>query len=119
MDGGLRKYFIDNGLEKLLIYLPGKQTAGIDPNQDNKVILVNCWEEWINTEGKNGKMIYPDVIDDEKDGLLKFNVNNTEASNQVMGLGWTLVADYFMKANFRKTVKQMNVMETFPMRKVL
>lgn len=119
MDGGLRKYFIDNGLEKLLIYLPGKQTAGIDPNQDNKVILINCWEEWINTEGKNGKMIYPDVIDDEKDGLLKFNVNNTEASNQVMGLGWTLVADYFMKANFRKTVKQMNVMEIFPMRKVV
>jgi hypothetical protein len=118
MDGGLRKFFKDNGLDRFLVYLPDKVNAGIDPNQDNKVLLVNCWEEWINTQGKQGKMIYPDVIDDEKDGLLKFNINNTEASNQVMGLGWTLVADYFMKANFRKNKKQMGIMEIFPMRKI-
>lgn len=113
MDGGLRKFFIDNGLEAFLIYLPGKENAGIDPNQDNKVLLVNCWEEWIITHGKEGKMIYPDVIDDDKDGLLKFNINNTEASNQVMGLGWTLVADFYKRANFRKPIS-LNVESFFP-----
>ena len=101
MDGGLRKFFIDNGLAAFLIFLNGKENAGIDPNQDNKVLLVNCWEEWLITHGKNGKMIYPDVIDDNEDGLLKFNINNTEKSNQVMGLGWTLVADYYKRAIFR------------------
>ncbi len=115
MDGGLRKFFIDNGLEAFLIYLPGKENAGIDPNQDNKVLLLNCWEEWIITHGKAGKMIYPDVIDDDKDGLLKFNINNTEVSNQVMGLGWTLVADFFKKANFRKA-EVWKVDDYFPRR---
>lgn len=118
MDGGLRKFFIDNGLEAFLIYLPGKENAGIDPNQDNKVLLVNCWEEWIITHGKLGKMIYPDVIDDDKDGLLKFNVNNTEVSNQVMGLGWTLVADYFKNANFRKKVEKTDLSNWFKKHKV-
>lgn len=117
MDGGLRKFFIDNGLEAFLIYLPGKENAGIDPNQDNKVLLVNCWEEYINTHGKAGKLIYPDVIDDDKDGLLKFNINNTEVSNQVMGLGWTLVADYFNKANFRKN-NTVKIEDYFPRRKI-
>jgi len=117
MDGGLRKYFEDNGLAAFLIYLPDKTNAGIDPNQDNKVLLLNCWEEWIITHGKEGKMIYPDVIDDEKDGLLKFNVNETEVSNQVMGLGWTLVADFFKRANFRKKEKPSNVSDWFPKRK--
>lgn len=116
MDGGLRKFFIDNGLKKFLIYLPGKENAGIDPNQDNKVLLLNCWEEWIITHGKAGKMIYPDVIDDNKDGLLKFNINNTEVSNQVMGLGWTLVANFFKKGNFRKPVTTL-ITDYFPMYK--
>lgn len=58
-------------------------------------------------------MIYPDVIDDDKDGLLKFNINNTEASNQVMGLGWTLVADFYKRANFRKPIS-LNVESFFP-----
>ena len=114
MDGGLRKYFLDNGLRAFLIYLPGKENAGIDPNQDNKVLLLNCWEEWIITHGKQGKMIYPDVIDDEKDGLLKFNVNDTEVSNQVMGLGWTLVADYFNRANFRSKTATKDIKDYFP-----
>jgi len=113
MDGGLRKFFIDHGLHSFLIYLPGKENAGIDPNQDNKVLLVNCWEEYIATHGKAGKLIYPDVIDDDKDGLLKFNINNTEVSNQVMGLGWTLVADYFNKANFRQP-KALSITDYFP-----
>lgn len=113
MDGGLRKFFMDNFLEAFLIYLPGKENAGIDPNQDNKVLLINCWEEYIITAGKDGKLIYPDVIDDDKDGLLKFDINNTEASNQVMGLGWTLVADYFKKANFRKRIS-VNIEDYFP-----
>lgn len=118
MDGGLRKYFIDNGLEGLLIYLPNKENAGIDPNQDNKVLLVNCWEEWVNVHGKAGKMIYPDVIDDDKDGLLKFNINNTEVSNQIMGLGWTLVADYFNRANFRQKATY-NILDYFPKRRAV
>lgn len=116
MDGGLRKFFTDNGLDAFLIYLPGKENAGIDPNQDNKVLLVNCWEEYINTHGKAGKLIYPDVIDDDADGLLKFNINNTEVSNQVMGLGWTLVADYFNKANFRKAAT-VDIESYFPKHK--
>lgn len=117
MDGGLRKFFLDNGLEGFLIYLPGKENAGIDPNQDNKTLLVNLWEEYINTHGKAGKLIYPDVIDGDKDGLLKFNVNNTEVSNQVMGLGWTLVADYFKRGNFRTKAEATNVQDFFPKRR--
>lgn len=117
MDGGLRKFFIDNYLKAFLIYLPDKANAGIDPNQDNKVLLVNCWEEYINTHGKAGKLIYPDVIDDNKDGLLKFNINNTEVSNQVMGGGWTLVANYFNKANFRKKAKPTDIKDFFPNKK--
>lgn len=113
MDGGLRKFFIDNYLEPFLIYLPGKENPGIDPNQDNKVLLVNLWEEYINTAGKEGKIIFPDIIDDDKDGLLKFDINNTEVSNQVMGLGWTLVADYFKRANFRKP-QTSSISDFFP-----
>lgn len=117
MDGGLRKFFIDNGLNAFLIYLPDKTNAGIDPNQDNKVLLLNCWEEYIITHGKAGKIIYPDVIDDDKDGLLKFNVNESEVSDQVMGLGWTLVADYFKRANFKK-IERIEVSDVFRKRKV-
>lgn len=113
MEGGLRKFFIDNGLEAFLIFLPGKDNAGIDPNQSNKVLLLNCWEEWIITHGKQGKMIYSDVIDADKDGLLKFNINETQVSDQVMGLGWTLVADYFKSFNFRKPV-EYKVEDYFP-----
>jgi len=117
MEGGIRKFFIDNNLGAFLIYLPGKENAGIDPNQDNKTLLVNLWEEYINTAGKEGKLIYPDVIDDDKDGLLKFDVNNTEVSNQVMGLGWTLVADFFKKANFRKKLNY-TISDYFPKRAI-
>lgn len=108
MDGGLRDFFIDNGLRGFLIYLPGKENAGVDPNPDNKALMVNLWEQYILTQGKAGKMIYADVIDDEKgkDGLIKFNVMETEPSNQVMGNGWTLVADYFKRANY-KNKKQL------------
>ncbi len=118
MDGGMRKFFIDNGLEAFLIYLPGKENAGVDPNSDNKALLVNLWEAYILTEGKKGKMIYPDVIDHEKDGLIKFDVNETEPSDRVMGLGWLLVADHYKKANFR--YKNTFDIETyFPRRKVV
>lgn len=106
MDGGMRKYFIDNNMEDFLIYMPDKENAGIDPNPDNKVLLVNCWESYILKQGKEGKLIYADVIDGESerdhDGLIKFDVNNTEVSNQVMGLGWLLVADFYKKVNFKK-----------------
>lgn len=101
-NGGFVDFFIDNGLEPFLIRLPDKANYGIDPNSDNKVLLVNLWETYILTHGKAGKMIYASVIDGEKDGLMKFNVNETEVSDEVMGNGWVLVADYFKRANFRK-----------------
>lgn len=103
MDGGMRKFFIDNNMEDFLIRMPDKENYGIDPNPDNKTLLVNCWESYILTEGKKGKIIYADVIDDEYDGLLKFDVTETEVSNQVMGLGWLLVANFYKKVNFKKT----------------
>ena len=105
MDGGMRKFFIDNNMGDFLIYMPGKDNAGIDPNSDNKVLLVNCWESYILKEGREGKLIYADVIDDDHDGLLKFDVTDTEVSNQVMGLGWLLVANFYKKINFSKKVK--------------
>lgn len=113
MDGGLRKFFIDNGLHAFLIYLPGKENAGIDPNQDNKVLLVNIWEEYINTEGRAGKIIYPSVIHQ----LGGFNVNETEKSDEVMGIGWTLVADYFKRANFKEKAPVLKVNDFFRMHK--
>lgn len=106
MDGGMRKFFQDNNMGDFLIYMPEKENAGIDPNADNKVLLVNCWESYILKQGKEGKLIYADVINGESDrdpdGLVKFDVNDTEVSNQVMGLGWLLVANFYKKVNFKK-----------------
>jgi hypothetical protein len=102
MDGGMRDFFIDNNCEGFLIRIGDKANYGIDPNSDNKVLMVNLWEQYILTHGKQGKLIYPDIIDDKKDGLIKFDVNYTEHSNQVMGCGYALVANYFKKANFKK-----------------
>lgn len=102
MDGGMRKFFIDNNMEDFLLRMPDRENYGVDPNPDNKALMVNLWESYILREGKKGKLIYADVIDDEHDGLLKFNVQETEVSNQVMGLGWVLVADFFKKVNIKK-----------------
>jgi hypothetical protein len=117
MDGGMRKFFIDNNMEAFLIRMPDKENYGIDPNSDNKVLLVNCWESYILKEGKEGKLIYADVIDDKYDGLIKFDVTDTEVSNQVMGLGWLLVANFYKKVNFRKKVEIQNVSDFFPTKK--
>lgn len=114
-DGGARDFFVDNGLEPFLIKLPDKTNYGIDPNSDNKILLVNSWETYILTHGRAGKMIYASVIDGEKDGLMKFNVNETEESDEVMGNGWTLVADYYKRANFRKKA-EYSIQDFFPMR---
>ncbi len=107
MDGGLRDFFINNNCEPFLIRIGDKANYGIDPNADNKVLLVNLWEQYILTHGKEGKLIYPLVIDDPdgRDGLIKFNVNETEHSDRIMGLGWTLAADYYKRANFKKNNK--------------
>lgn len=116
MDGGMRDYFKNHGCEAFLVYLPGRENAGVDPNPDNKVLLVNSWEHYILTEGKQGKLIYADLIDDENkggDGLIDFNVQETEVSNQVMGGGWTLVHDYFMKSNNRKKPPTRELSEYF------
>ena len=114
MDGGMRKFFQDNNMGDFLIYMPDKENAGIDPNADNKVLLVNCWESYILKEGREGKLVYPDVIDDDFDGLLKFDVNETEKSDQVMGLGWLLVANFYKRVNFKKKVVQLNMSDYFP-----
>lgn len=113
MDGGLRKFFKDNYCEPFLIKLQGRENYGIDPNSDNKVLLVNIWEQYILTHGKDGKIIYPELIDDKYDGLIKFNINETEKSDRVMGLGWTLVADYFKRANFKKQAKTVPISNYF------
>lgn len=114
MDGGLRKFFIDNGLEAFLIRLPGKENYGIDPNQDNKVLLVNCWESYIYKEGKEGKIIYPQVINQ----LSKANINETELWDEFMGLGWTLVADYFFSYNPTKEDTSLSITDFFPKKHV-
>ena len=90
-EGGLRKFFIDNGLNLFLIYLDGKANAGIDPNSDNKVLLVNNWEAYIEKEGREGKLIYANAIEQ----LIQFDINDTEIYDIGMGMGWTLVADYY------------------------
>lgn len=117
MDGGMRKFFIDNNMEDFLIYMPDKENAGIDPNPDNKVLLVNCWESYILKQGKEGKLIYADVIDGESerdpDGLIKFDVNDTEVSNQVMGLGWVLVANFYKRVNFKKKAEPEDIGKYF------
>jgi hypothetical protein len=117
MDGGMRDYFIDNNCEPFLIRIGDKANYGIDPNSDNKVLLVNVWEQYILTHGRAGKLIYPDVIDDKKDGLIKFDINFTEHSNQIMGMGWALVADYYKKANFKRLPKR-NISDWFSKKKV-
>lgn len=117
MDGGLRKFFIDNYCEYFLIRLPDKANYGIDPNSDNKALMVNLWEQYILTHGKEGKIIYPELIDDKYDGLIKFNVNETEVSDLVMAGGWTLVADYYKRANFKKIQNKTKLTDFFPQRK--
>lgn len=118
MDGGLRKFFIDNYLEAFMIRLPDKENYGIDPNVDNKALMVNLWEQYILTHGKEGKLIYSDLIDSKYDGLLKFNVNETEVSDMVMSGGWTLVADYYKRANFKKKEKKLEITDYFKKSKV-
>lgn len=109
MDGGLRKFFIDNNLEYFLIKLPERENYGIDPNQDNKVLLVNNWEAYVNKEGREGKLIYPQVIKQ----LGEFNINETEKSDEAMGLGWTLVADYFYSYKPKKKEKPLEITDYF------
>jgi hypothetical protein len=116
MDGGLRKFFIDNYLEMFLMKLPNKDTYGVDPNADNKALMVNLWEQYILTSGKDGKIIYPNLIDDKYDGLLKFNVNDTEVSDLVMGGGWTLFADYYKKVNLKKVENKTKLSDYFAMK---
>ena len=118
MDGGLRKFFIDNNCEPFLMRLPEKANYGIDPNSDNKALMVNLWEQYILTHGKEGKLIYPEMIDDKYDGLLKFNVNETEVSDLVMGGGWTLVADYFKRAIFKKSEDRIKITDFFKQTKI-
>jgi len=116
MDGGLRKFFVDNYLEMFLMKLPNKDTYGVDPNSDNKALMVNLWEQYILTSGKDGKIIYPNLIDDKYDGLLKFNVNDTEVSDLVMGGGWTLFADYYKKVNLKKVDNKTKLSDFFAMK---
>jgi len=118
MDGGLRKFFIDNYCESFLIKLEDKANYGVDPNSDNKALMVNLWEQYILTHGREGKIIYPELIDSKYDGLIKFNVNDTEVSDLVMGFGWTLVADYYKRANFRKIDKAIKLADWFKQKKV-
>jgi hypothetical protein len=118
MDGGLRKFFVDNYCEAFLIRLPDKSNYGVDPNSDNKALMVNLWEQYILTHGKEGKIIYPELIDDKYDGLIKFNVNETEVSDLVMGGGWTLFADYYKRANFKKPETKFKLTDFFPQTKI-
>ena len=78
--------------------------------------MVNLWEQYILTSGKDGKIIYPNLIDDKYDGLLKFNVNETEVSDLVMGGGWTLFADCYKKVNFRKVDNRTKLSDFFAMK---
>lgn len=113
-EGGLRKFFQDNGLDSFLIYLDGKANAGIDPNADNKVLLVNNWESYIEKEGREGKLIYPQVIDQ----LIQFDINDSEPSDTVMGCGWTLVADFYSSYKPKTKDNTVDLSKYFKMRKV-
>lgn len=113
-EGGIRKFFQDNGLDLFLIYLDGKANAGIDPNADNKVLLVNNWESYIEREGREGKLIYPKVIDQ----LIQFDINDTEIYDLVMGMGWTLVADFYSSYKPKKKDDTIKVSDYFRMRKI-
>ena len=120
MDGGLRDFFIDNNCEPFLIRIGDKANYGIDPNADNKALMVNLWEQYILTHGRQGKIIYPQIIDEPngKDGLIKFNVNETEVSDIVMGCGWALVADYYKKAVFKSKKTGVSMEDFFRKHKV-
>jgi hypothetical protein len=118
-DGGLRDYFMNKGLGGFLVFLPGRANAGVDPNPDNKTLLLNAWEHYILTEGRQGKLIYKAIIDDEHkegDGLIDFDIQETEPSDLVMGGGWTLVHDYFMKSNVRQKAAPKELTEYFSVR---
>jgi hypothetical protein len=54
--------------------------------------------------------------DDKYDGLLKFNVNDTEVSDLVMGGGWTLFADYYKKVNLKKVENKTKLSDFFAMK---
>lgn len=108
-EGGIRKFFQDNGLDSFLIYLDGKANAGIDPNADNKVLLVNNWESYIEREGREGKLIYPQAIEQ----LIMFDINYSEPSDICMGMGWTLVADYYSSYKPKKGDNSVKIYDYF------
>lgn len=106
-EGGIRKYFIDNGLEAFLIRLPQYKDYGIPSSEDNKALLVNLMEEHIE---RHGTKIYFYKLADQ---LIRFDVTKTEKSDLVMSSGWTLVADYYKKARIVNTSNTEDISNYF------
>jgi hypothetical protein len=90
--GSLKSYFQARGYGNFLIQLPAYNEPGIPSTPENKQILSELTEEYI--ESKIDIVYFDELID----SWLDFNIAETEKYDEVMGAGWTLVA------NMRKVV---------------
>jgi hypothetical protein len=90
--GSLKSYFQARGYSNFLIQLPAYNEPGIPSTPENKQILSELTEEYI--ESKIDIVYFDELID----SWLDFNIAETEKYDEVMGAGWTLVA------NMRKVV---------------
>jgi hypothetical protein len=85
--GSLKTYFTRRGYQNFLIYIPGYKEPGIPSTADNKQVMSELTEAYIEEHIDN--VFFPDLID----SWLKFDIKETEREDDTMAAGWTLVAD--------------------------
>jgi hypothetical protein len=90
--GSMKSYFTTRGYQNFLIQLPGYKEPGIPSTPENKQVLSELTEEYI--EDKIDIVYFEELID----SWLGFDIKETEKYDEVMGSGWTLVA------NMRKAI---------------
>lgn len=103
---GIKTYFIDHGCEPFLIRIPGYKDYGIPSTTENKSLMVNLWEEYIQTHSERLFFLK------QCEQLLKFDVNNTKPSDLAMSGGWALVADFYRRHTI-KEAKSVNINDYF------
>jgi hypothetical protein len=85
--GSLKQYFTRRGYFNFLMFFPGYNEPGIPSTADNKQVMSELNELYI--EECIDNVYFPELID----SWLKFDIKDTEEEDDTMAAGWTLVAD--------------------------
>lgn len=93
----IEDFFKDKRCEDFLIRLPDYENYGIPSTPENKRLLVNLWEDYVENHHRKIRSLRLN------EQLLKFDVNRTQLFDLVMSSGWTLVANYYKRHVTEKT----------------